>query len=405
MSFAILGLAAAAPSGARAQGIYQCRRPIQQQAIPTVLDGRDLLGIAQTGTGKTAAFMLPVDPPARRSNRQARARAPAACWCSRRPASSPARSPRAPATMAASRSCQVATVFGGTSHQQEPQDVARGVDILVATPGPPDRPDRAALRQPRRGRDPRPRRGRPDARSRLHPCAEADRPAAASKRQTLFFSATMPKAIRELADQFLNDPAPVSVAPASTTVERVDQYRHLRPAEREAGAADHDAARRLFRARQHGPRADLHPHQARRRPGREAARPERHPGQRDPRQQEPAAARARSGRVQGRARPRSWSRPTSPRAASTCRASAMSSTSSCPTCPSNMSTASAAPRAPAPPASPISFCADDEQAYLRDIEKLTRQADADAAAGRLHRRGRADQGGTSRRLRCRRSSP
>ena len=218
--------------------------------------------------------------------------------------------------------CAVATVFGGTSIGKNRQDVARGVDILVATPGRLidlieqryltlreveilvlDEADQMldlgfihALKQI----------------VRLLP----------AKRQTLFFSATMPKAIKELADKFLTDPA------AGLGRARRDHGRagraicHLRPAGREAGAADHDAAPRLFRARQYGPRADLHPHQAWRRPGREAARRQRHRRQRDPRQQEPAAARARAGRVQGRPGRRSWSRPTSPRAASTSRASA-----------------------------------------------------------------------------------
>ena len=121
-----------------------------------------------------------------------------------------------------------------------------------------------------------------------------------AKRQTLFFSATMPKAIKELADKFLTDPAP-GLGRAAVDHGRAGRaICQLRPADREAGPADDDAARRLFRARQHGPGADLHPHQARRRPGREAARRQRHPRQRHPRQQEPAAARARAGRVQGR---------------------------------------------------------------------------------------------------------
>ena len=66
-----------------------------------------------------------------------------------------------------------------------------------------------------------------------------------AKRQTLFFSATMPKAIKELADKFLTDPAEVAVAPAATTVERVDQYVTFVQQAREAGAAHHDAAPRL----------------------------------------------------------------------------------------------------------------------------------------------------------------
>ena len=59
MSFENPRALAARPPGARAEGIYNQPTPIQEQAIPTLLKGRDLLGIAQTGTGKTAAFMLP----------------------------------------------------------------------------------------------------------------------------------------------------------------------------------------------------------------------------------------------------------------------------------------------------------------------------------------------------------
>ena len=76
---------------------------------------------------------------------------------------------------------RVATVFGGTSIGKNRQDVARGVDILVATPGRLIDLIEQRYLTLQRGRDPRPRRGRPDARPRLHPCAEADRPAAAGE--------------------------------------------------------------------------------------------------------------------------------------------------------------------------------------------------------------------------------
>ena len=108
----------------------------------------------------------------------------------------------------------------------------------------------------------------------------------------------------------------------------------------------HHAADRRGRAG-----AGVQPHQAWRRQDRPHARGRRHPRQRDPRQQEPAAARARDRGVQVGPDARCWSRPTSPRAGSTSRASATSSISTCPKCRSNMSTASAAPRAPAPTAS------------------------------------------------------
>src|SRR6201991_2665760 len=119
---------------------------------------------------------------------------------------------------------RVATVFGGTSIGKNRQDVARGVDVLVATPGRLiDLVDQGALTL---------------REVEILVLDEADQmldlgfihalkqivrllPA---KRQTLFFSATMPKAIKELADKYLSDPAEVRVAPAATTVERGDPY-------------------------------------------------------------------------------------------------------------------------------------------------------------------------------------
>ncbi len=222
MSFQSLGLSQPVLQ-ALALKEYKDATPIQTQAIPILLKGRDLLGIAQTGTGKTAAFMLPSIDRLAAANRRP---GPKACRMlvlapTRELASQIAESARAYARFAHMR---VVTVFGGTSIGKNRQDVARGVDILVATPGRLidlveqniltlrdveilvlDEADQMmdlgfihALKQI----------------VRLLP----------QKRQTLFFSATMPKMIRELADKFLVDPAEVRVAPAATTVERVEQY-------------------------------------------------------------------------------------------------------------------------------------------------------------------------------------
>jgi ATP-dependent RNA helicase RhlE len=222
MSFATLGLSQPVLQ-ALALKDYVHATPIQQQAIPTVLTGRDLLGIAQTGTGKTAAFMLPSIDRLGRSNRRP---GPRACRMlvlapTRELAGQIAESARAYARFS---QLKVTTVFGGTSVGKNRQDVARGVDILVATPGRLiDLIEQRALHL---------------GEVEILVLDEADQmldlgfihalkqivrllPA---KRQTLFFSATMPKAIKELADKYLNDPAQVSVAPSSTTVERVEQY-------------------------------------------------------------------------------------------------------------------------------------------------------------------------------------
>src|ERR1044072_3560739 len=202
---------------------YTTPTPIQAQAIPTVLTGRDLLGIAQTGTGKTAAFMLPSIDRLARSNRGA---GPRACRMlvlapTRELASQIAESARAYSRFSQMR---VATVFGGTSVGKNRQDVARGVDILVATPGrlidlieqrylTLNEVEILVLDEADQMLD----------LGFIHALKQIVRLLPA-KRQTLFFSATMPKAIKELADKYLSDPAQVSVAPSSTTVERVDQY-------------------------------------------------------------------------------------------------------------------------------------------------------------------------------------
>jgi ATP-dependent RNA helicase RhlE len=202
---------------------YNTPTPIQEQAIPTVLTGRDLLGIAQTGTGKTAAFMLPSIDRLVAANKRP---APRTCRMlvlapTRELAGQIADSAREYGRFS---HLKVVTVFGGTSVNKNRQDVARGVDILIATPGRlVDLTDQKALDL---------------SQVEILVLDEADQmmdlgfihalkaivrmlPA---KRQTLFFSATMPKAIRELANQYLTDPATVSVTPAATTVERVQQY-------------------------------------------------------------------------------------------------------------------------------------------------------------------------------------
>jgi ATP-dependent RNA helicase RhlE len=222
MSFQSLGLSQPVLQ-ALAEKNYAQATPIQIQAIPTLLKGRDLLGIAQTGTGKTAAFMLPSIDRLRASQRRA---GPRACRMlvlapTRELASQIAESARAYGQFSQMR---VATVFGGTSIGKNRQDLARGVDVLVATPGRLiDLTEQGylTLREVE-----------------ILVLDEADQmldlgfihalkqivKMVPEKRQTLFFSATMPKAISELASRFLTDPAEVRVAPAATTVERVDQY-------------------------------------------------------------------------------------------------------------------------------------------------------------------------------------
>jgi ATP-dependent RNA helicase RhlE len=202
---------------------YTQATPIQTQAIPMLLQGRDLLGIAQTGTGKTAAFMLPsIDRLAQSKKRPF----PKSCRMlvlapTRELASQIAESARDYSRFSR---MSVVTVFGGTSVNKNRQDVQRGVDILVATPGRLiDLIEQGALTLKS---------------VEILVLDEADQmldlgfihalkqivKLLPAERQSLFFSATMPKAIQDLASRFLTDPAQVAVTPVASTSERVDQF-------------------------------------------------------------------------------------------------------------------------------------------------------------------------------------
>ena len=222
MSFDNLGLAEPLVRALAAKN-YTEATPIQRQSIPPLLEGNDLLGIAQTGTGKTAAFMLPSIQRLRAANEHVR---PRACRMlvlapTRELASQIAASAREYGRFT---KLSVATVFGGTSVGKDRQTLVNGIDILVATPG--------------RLLDLIEQRYLTLGDIEILVLDEADQmldlgfihalrkivKLVPKSRQTLFFSATMPKAIRELADQFLTDPVTVSVTPVATTAERVDQF-------------------------------------------------------------------------------------------------------------------------------------------------------------------------------------
>ena len=221
MSFHSLGLSKPVLAALAAKD-YSQATPIQRQAIPTVLAGRDLLGIAQTGTGKTAAFMLPS------LDRLASARKIVRPGQARMLVLAPTR--ELAAQIAASAEAygkfmqlSVGAIFGGVPNQKSVRTVARGLDVLVATPGRLlDLIDQRVLSL---------------RELEILVLDEADQmldlgfihalkrivSLVPANRQTLFFSATMPKSIRELADKYLTNPAEVSVTPAATTVERIDQ--------------------------------------------------------------------------------------------------------------------------------------------------------------------------------------
>ena len=221
MQFNQLGLSETVLAALAAKG-YSEATPIQAQSIPALLEGRDLLGIAQTGTGKTAAFMLPSIDRLVASGKRAQ---PRGCRMlilapTRELAAQIAQSARA---YAKGTNLRIATVFGGTSVHKNKTDLARGVDIVVATPGRlVDLIDQCyaillgieilVLDEADQMLD----------LGFIHALRRIVKELPA-KRQSLFFSATMPKSIRELAGQFIRNPVEVKVTPEATTAERVEQ--------------------------------------------------------------------------------------------------------------------------------------------------------------------------------------
>ena len=208
---------------------YTRPSPIQEKAIPPVLEGRDLIGCAQTGTGKTAAFALPI---LQRLTKQP----------VRKPDGRPATAPRPIRALVLTPTRELAlqihesfeaygrhthlrsaVVFGGVSQIPQVEALQKGVDILVATPG---------------------RLNDLIGQGHIHlknlavfVLDEADRmldmgfvhdvkkviSQLPAHRQSLLFSATMPDEIARLADTFLTDPVHVAVAPVSSTVDAIEQ--------------------------------------------------------------------------------------------------------------------------------------------------------------------------------------
>ncbi|MFQ3623070.1 MAG: DEAD/DEAH box helicase, partial [Acetobacteraceae bacterium] len=235
-SFSALSLAPALLEALAEEG-YAGPTPIQAAAIPHLLQGRDLLGLAQTGTGKTAAFGLPLLHRLAAPTRAPRKRAPRALILAptRELAGQIADSLRAYGRHLPLR---VAAVFGGVGHAPQVAALARGVDILVATPGRllDLLQSRAVLL---------------DGVETLV-LDEADQmldlgfiqpirrivSAVPAGRQAVLFSATMPPAIGALAADLLRDPVRVAVAPAAATAERVEQrVIHLAQAEKRSALA------------------------------------------------------------------------------------------------------------------------------------------------------------------------
>jgi ATP-dependent RNA helicase RhlE len=222
--FAALGVSAPLCAALTAQG-YAAPTPIQARAIPSLLEGRDLLGLAQTGTGKTAAFALPI---------------------LQRLAAEPVQGHRHPRALILAPTRELAVqigesfaaygarlhlrhtvILGGVSQTAQVRALAKGVDIIVATPG--------------RLLDLAQQRSAKLDRITHFVLDEADRmldmgfirdvrkivALLPRERQSLLFSATMPKDVETLAASLLRDPVRVEVTPQATTVERIAQRVHF----------------------------------------------------------------------------------------------------------------------------------------------------------------------------------
>jgi superfamily II DNA/RNA helicase len=241
MSFSELGLSEKVQAAVAAAG-YTTPTPIQQQAIPHVLKRRDVLGIAQTGTGKTAAFVLPMLTMLEHG--RARARMPRTLILE------PTRELAAQVEESFDKyginhKLNVALLIGGVSFDNQDVKLTRGVDVLIATPG-------RLLDHSERGR-------LLLTGVELLVIDEADRmldmgfipdiericKLVPFTRQTLFFTATMPPEIRRIVDTFLHNPERVEVSRPATTVATTTQL--LAPAGRDP-ADKRDALRRLLRS-------------------------------------------------------------------------------------------------------------------------------------------------------------
>ena len=219
MKFNELGLSEKVLKAVEASG-YDTPTPIQEQAIPHALQGRDVLGIAQTGTGKTAAFTLPMLSMLERGRARARMPRTLILEPTRELA---AQVEEAFAKYGINHKLNLALLIGGVSFGDQETKIARGADVVIATPG-------RLLDFTGRG-------GLLLNAIEILVIDEADRmldmgfipdiericKLVPFTRQTLFFSATMPPEITRLADAFLHNPVRVEVSRAATTAENIVQ--------------------------------------------------------------------------------------------------------------------------------------------------------------------------------------
>ncbi|RUO25934.1 ATP-dependent RNA helicase RhlE [Aliidiomarina minuta] len=220
MSFKSLGLCAPVLAVLEEQG-YTEPTPIQAKAIPAVLDGRDVMAAAQTGTGKTAGFTLPILELLKDGERAKPNEARVLILTPTRELA--AQVAESVATYSRGLNLRSAVVFGGVKINPQMMQLRKGVDILVATPGRLlDLYQQNAVKFPK---------------LEMLVLDEADRmldmgfihdikrilKVLPAKRQNLLFSATFSTEIRALAKGMVNDPIEISVSPENTTAERVEQ--------------------------------------------------------------------------------------------------------------------------------------------------------------------------------------
>ena len=223
--FDMLGLAPELNNNLKAMG-FQEPTPIQNKAVPLALEGHDILGLAQTGTGKTLAFGLPLinqmlEQPGKPEPKTTKALILAP---TRELVNQIAESLR---ILTANTKVRVVTVVGGQSINKQITTLNRGTDILVATPGRLiDLMDRKAIDL---------------SKARYLVLDEADQmldmgfihalrqiaPKIGTPRQTMLFSATMPKQMEELSKAYLTNPRRVQVAPPGKAADKITQSVHF----------------------------------------------------------------------------------------------------------------------------------------------------------------------------------
>ncbi len=210
---------------------YSEPTPIQQQAIPFALEGKDILGCAQTGTGKTAAFSIPILQNLAKNNTSKDRKRPVKALILTPTRELAAQIAESIKDYGRGLGLKHVVIFGGVSQGPQVQRLQDGVDVLIATPGRLldlmnqgyihlDRIEYFVLDEADRMLD----------MGFIHDIKKI-LPKLPERKQTLFFSATMPLAIADLAKNILHQPKHISVDPVSSTAEKVKQvvYHVLKP--------------------------------------------------------------------------------------------------------------------------------------------------------------------------------